>query len=226
MDDRSDAAAVTAMLDEAERARSARFRSERDRIRFRHARAFTRRVLGYYLGVKPAAVRIIRAATGKPGLDPRHGLSFSTSRDHDLAIVAVAPGGAVGVDVEWLRPVDDAMVISRRFFAEREDAWLRSVPPADRDRVFLSLWTRKESFVKALGGGLSIPLGTFIMLAEDGTSAGPARDPLGALPYAFMQFDEPRGYVGAVTVAGTQVAIRHMDPSRELQWMALESADR
>jgi 4'-phosphopantetheinyl transferase len=214
---RGDHAADLAMLDDAEQARTGRFRYEADRIRFAHGRAFTRRVLGHYLGVRPTDVRIRISASGQPKLDPVHGISFSTSRDHDLATVAVAAGCAVGVDVEWLRPIEEAMEVSRRFFAPAEDEWLRSLRPEDRVYGFLCLWTRKESYVKALGRGLSIPLGSFIMLTEDGASAGQARDELGVLPYAFTHFDAPGGYVGAVTVAGPHASIRYMDSSRDLR---------
>lgn len=207
-----------ALLDETERARAARFKFDIDRVRFVFAHAFSRRVLGHYLGVDPAALRFGTAALGKPQLDPDRGISFNLSRDDDLTVVAVAAGFAVGVDVERLRHIDDALELSRGLFAEPEVKLLSSSPPHDRSRTFLSLWTRKESYVKATGGGLSIPLDGFVAIAEDGGPAGQAQSALGPLPYAFAQFDERPDYIGAVTVAGTQVAIHRMGSREVLPW--------
>jgi 4'-phosphopantetheinyl transferase len=200
------------VLDASELARAERFRFERDRVRFVLRRAFARRVLARYLGVDPSAVTIRRTATGRPELDPPGAISFSTSHSDGTSVIALASGAPVGVDIERLRPIPDAMGIAQGLFAEQEVELLRSVPPASRSRIFLTLWTRKESVVKALGGGLSIALDGFLVLSDGDDEVGRPRSRWGTLPFAFAQLDEPRGYIGAVTVAGAQVAIRHMDP--------------
>ncbi len=200
------------LLDDAERARADRFRFDRDRARFVLRHAFVRRVLGRYLSVEPAAVAIRVSASGKPELRSPCGISFSLSHADDMTVVAVTRGRCVGVDVERLRHIDDAIGVAEGLFAKPEVELLRSVPPASRSQVFLTLWTRKESFVKALGGGLSIPLDGFVVLAQGDTVVGRPRGPLGALPFIFAQLLKPHGYIGSVTVAGTRVAVHHMDP--------------
>jgi 4'-phosphopantetheinyl transferase len=84
-----------------------------------------------------------------PGIEARpHSLSHSHAW---AAVAAAAPGMAVGVDIEWLRP--------RRFcsmaevaFPQEESAYLASIPDKDRCMaVFYELWTLKEACAKAFG---------------------------------------------------------------------------
>ena len=115
------------MLDEAERAQVGRFRFDRDRVRFVLRRAFARRVLARYLGVHPAAVGIRTSPLGRPELDPSCGLAFNTSHSDGMAVVAVAHGQRVGVDIERVREIDGALDIAEGLFEAREVEWLRSV---------------------------------------------------------------------------------------------------
>lgn len=195
-----DEASSSALLDDDELARASRFRFERDRVRFVHRHAFVRRVLAHYLGIAPAEIAIRRTPLGRPELDPRSGISFSVSHADELAVVAVARGCRVGVDVERLRPLDDALEVAETMFAEPEVALLRSVPQSSRAYTFLELWTRKESVVKAVGRGLSAGLDGFSVVEGDGRLAERAHSPLGAWPLTIRTLDPPLGYVGAVAV--------------------------
>ena len=82
-------------------------------------------------------------------------------------LIGVTANGRFGIDVELLRPIDDVDLLARRNFSADEIAAELAVPKTDRERAFLAIWTRKEALVKALGGGLSIPLTSFsVSLAE------------------------------------------------------------
>ena len=149
------------MLDDDERERASRFHFERDRTRFVARRAFTRRVLADYVGDAPAMIRYRISSNGKPELEPPCEVTFSTSHSDGLVVVAVACNRLVGVDIERVRPITGALDLAMRFYSDRESDHLRSVAEAARSEAFLTLWTRKESYVKAVGAGMSIPFEGF-----------------------------------------------------------------
>ena len=206
-----DLAGSLELLDDAEHARAGRFRFDSDRLRFVLRRAFARRVLAHYLDVEPAAVGIRPSLLGRPELDPPCDLAFNTSHSDGMAVIAVAQGQRVGIDIERVREIDDALDIAEGLFAAREIEWLRLVSPGSCPRAFLALWTRKEAVVKALGGGLSIPLDGFTVLANASRETGRPSDLPGSLPLVLTDLSEPQGYVGAIALVGSRLTVHHMD---------------
>jgi len=65
----------------------------------------------------------------------------------------------LGVDIEVIKPID--MKIAERFFSRREYQNLIQQHESDQLDYFFKLWSLKESYIKAEGKGLSIPLDTF-----------------------------------------------------------------
>jgi 4'-phosphopantetheinyl transferase len=150
--------ALAATLSDAERQRAARFRFVRDRRRFIVARARLRELLAARLGVRPESIELAYGRYGKPELAGRFagaGWRFNISHCEDVALHALCAGGEVGTDVEAIRPVREADRIAAGYFSCRENAAYRALPALDKPLGFLRCWTRKEAFVKALGGGLS-----------------------------------------------------------------------
>lgn len=86
---------------------------------------------------------------GKPYLDER-GLFFSLSHSDGMALLALSDR-EVGADLQKLSRFKDP--VARRAFTAEERELLQSA--SDPDRAFTRLWARKESFLKALGCGLS-----------------------------------------------------------------------
>lgn len=187
-------------LDVEERLRADRFLFERDRIRFLNRRALLREVLAAYLGVPSWEIRLRATEGGWPELQASNDVAFNASHSHGVAVVAVTRGPAIGVDIERLRPVSDALDLAEGLFCEREAAALRSSPAHLRSNEFLTLWTRKESVLKASRAGLTKGLDVFDVL---GTTDGIGRPigPEGALPFVFSDFGRPPVYTGTVTVA-------------------------
>ncbi len=84
--------------------------------------------------------------------------------------MATCHSGLVGVDVESLARQPN-LEIASRYFATEEVEFVMSKPNADeRFLAFLRVWTLKEAYIKAVGGGLSIPLGDFVFSEVDSES--------------------------------------------------------
>jgi 4'-phosphopantetheinyl transferase len=144
--------AMERVLSPDEHERMGRLVFDRHRRVFAVTRGALRVILAERLGM--AAVDL-RFEYGKPHVAGASGPHFSVSHSGDLTLIAICQRSPIGVDVERLRPVPEAVEIAERFFAPREQQQVRDAPPDERDRAFLTLWTRKEAALKALGWGLS-----------------------------------------------------------------------
>ncbi len=200
------------ILSDEERTRAGRFHFGRDRIRFVARRAFLRNILATYVGVAAREIRYLKSQEGKPELNPSRGLFFNTSHSGGLAVVAVANLPHLGVDIERLRPIPDALDLAHQYFSPNELKTIRSIPESSRVAKFLTLWTRKESYVKAVGAGLSIPLNEFDVSTQKNGRTGRVEGPDGDLPFVFTSLKAPPGFVGAVALSGGQISVRNMTP--------------
>jgi 4'-phosphopantetheinyl transferase len=193
------------LLDSHERARAARFHGDSHRRAFVAAHAATRIALGRCLGVPPGDVRFAYGPRGKPELvGLASGVHFNLSHAGDRAMLAIATGRAVGIDVERERFIE-ALDIARRFFSPVEQSALASTPPDRRLAAFYRCWTRKESFIKASGDGLARSLSAFDMsLDEHGASLLLAcRDvPDDMSRWTTVPLRAEPGYHAALTVEG------------------------
>lgn len=91
---------------------------------------------------------------GKPYLDS--GPCFSLSHSGRYAVCAVAEH-EVGVDIEKTR--SHSPKLAERFFTPSES--LRIAQSETPDELFCEYWVIKESYLKAVGTGLSVPLSSF-----------------------------------------------------------------
>ena len=130
---------------------------------------------------------------GKPVFDRMPDVHFSISHAGDRVMVAVSDA-PVGCDVEPIGSVDDS--VCRGALSADEFRCLEAVPAGNgRDREFCRLWTRKESYLKALGRGLD--------LDPRGFSIRDGRVPSG---WQLTDFDFGDGYCGCVcAVAGAVI---------------------
>jgi 4'-phosphopantetheinyl transferase len=150
-----DAAQPDALLSPQERKRAARFLREEDRRRWTAAHVALRALLGAYAGADPRALRFDAGPHGKPALAGGNDLPrFNLSHSGDVALIAVAHGREVGVDVELPRMTDRAAAIAQRTFGAAEAAQIAALPPEQRGPAFLRSWVRWEAVLKCRGTGI------------------------------------------------------------------------
>ena len=88
---------------------------------------------------------------------PEPACEVSRSAANGLAVVALHPGGIVGIDVEN-DPIEPPAEAPDFLHSSELRAWHASVEPA---AFLMHVWCRKEAALKALGVGLSVPPGRF-----------------------------------------------------------------
>ncbi|MFF2377964.1 4'-phosphopantetheinyl transferase family protein [Streptomyces xiamenensis] len=196
------------LLDARERARAAAMVSERDRTAFTVARTALRDILGRYLDRDPAALRFGAGRYGKPYLEDTR-LAFNLSHTAGAALLALAAPGPVGVDIERITAADRT-AMAERWFAPAEAAAVRAgAGRAGAPSPFWAYWTCKESYVKALGLGLTHPLDRFeVRFAEATADAAVFRGGRRHDGWRVRRLDLPAGYAGAVTVRGPLTRLR------------------
>ncbi len=104
---------------------------------------------------------------GKLYLTERGDIYVNLSHSGDYAVCAVNDK-PVGVDIQKCRKCD--IKIADRFFTEKETEYIKN--SVDMDDAFFEVWTKKESFVKAVGAGLSMPLNSFSVQGDEITYEG------------------------------------------------------
>lgn len=161
-------------LSSDEQDRASRFVFDRDRNRFIVARGLLRKLLGGYLATSPELIEFAYGDQGKPALASPLSppVKFNLAHSHELAAYAFTSGREVGIDLEFVGRDVEIEAIARRFFAPQEVRVLVELPVEARNLAFFDCWTRKEAYIKARGGGLSIPLDEFnVSLAPDQPAA-------------------------------------------------------
>jgi len=205
--------ALQATLSPSELERAARFIAADKRSEFITCRGALRILLARYLDQSPESVALSTLPGGKPTLADPQGLFFNLSHTTGLMLVAIARGMPVGVDVEKVRHVEGASQITSRYFSAQERADMTNDPSS-----FLSLWTRRESALKALGLGISAGWDSLQIIPRSTDTA----DALGPQKNCHIRLLTPRaGYVAAVSAVASHFDLC-LKPA--LEFTALELA--
>lgn len=148
---------------ESKRDRIGRFHRPEDAQRSLLGDVLARYAICKRLGVKNGALAFGANEYGKPLLLEHAGIHFNISHSGSWVACAV-DDNPVGIDVELIQPID--FKIAERFFSKDEHAALLAQPDEMKLTYFYMLWTLKESYIKAEGKGLGIPLDSFTMRIE------------------------------------------------------------
>jgi 4'-phosphopantetheinyl transferase len=202
-------------LSEKEQTRASRFHFPEDSDRYILTRGMLRDILLRYQTLVATPLCISVRPTGQPYLlhsPDGPGLRFNLSHSRSLVLFAITLDRKVGIDVEPVSNGTDWQTIASRFFSALECQYLLALPTPEREQAFLSLWTRKEAYVKAKGEGLSIPLDSFSILASlDGTlQVDDSAEPSARRTWSFLSVTPDEHHFGTVAMEG--------NPSHVLFW--------
>ena len=139
-----------------------RYKFAKDRHDALITRAFIRDLLSYYADVQPSDWRFEKGEKDKPEIaNLVLPLRFNISHTQNLIICAVTLAEDIGCDVENTSRTNDVLSIADRYFSADETQALFALPSTQQRDRFFDYWTLKESYIKAWGLGLSIPLKDF-----------------------------------------------------------------
>jgi len=117
--------------------------------------------VGQYLGKPDQEINLVFGEKGKPHIGNLRDVHFNISHSGHYIVCAVAPE-EIGIDVERIRKVN--LRIAERFFSPSEINDLMALEEEYRMHYFITLWTIKESYLKAIGRGLTQHLNSFTIV--------------------------------------------------------------
>lgn len=107
-------------------------------------------------GIKEKTTVYTHNQNGKPFIKKHPEIHFNVSHSGTFAM-AVFADSEVGCDIEKIQPID--LNLSYRFFCPEECEIIFSQKKiSTQTELFYRFWTIKESFIKATGFGLSLPM--------------------------------------------------------------------
>ena len=147
---------TNSILSMEETEKSKRFVREEHTIDYVCNHRFVRNVLAAYLNILPSEIKFSITDLGKPFIE-NVGLFFNVSHSKNQALLAISKDAEVGVDIEYMKDLQDAITFSNYSFSEKEKAMICKNQQIDKDVLF-TFWTFKEAYIKATGTGLSVDI--------------------------------------------------------------------
>lgn len=206
-------------LSEDEQYRADRFHFPTDKNHYIAARGILRSLLAKYLDTNPELIKFTYTPQGKPYIENNSRknsakyenkcIQFNLSHSQNLALYAIAIDHSVGIDLEYCRPIPDALALAKRWFLPSEYQALlaqttnqEANQEASQVRNFFRLWTAKEAYLKATGIGLRDLATVEITITPDNllqfkTINGSKEL---AQKWSLLELSPAPGYVGALSV--------------------------
>lgn len=192
-------------LNSAEHKKAKRFYKEIDRDRFTIYRSILKLLLGAYTKLEVKNIYLDYDFNKKPYLASHPWLHFNMSHSEDFAAIAISRK-KVGLDIEYLAKDFKFTSLLPDIFADNENLIIQN--STDKKTTFYTLWTRKESFVKALGKGI-----------DEDFKYIPCLDGQHVLDFALIKnsqnwqvysFNLADHYIGAIAVEGLPSSLKNL----------------
>jgi 4'-phosphopantetheinyl transferase len=202
------------LLSDDERERAGRFYFEVDRGRYIVAHAALRDLLARYQHTSGYRTPFETGPYGKPALSAAAPLRFNLAHSGSLALVSLAMGTEVGVDLEALDPRTEIEGVASRFFSPTECRALLALRSEHRLAGFFHIWSQKEAYLKGRGDGVTLGLDHFDVTADPSLGAAllaDRRDPDAARRWKLVALDAGEGFRAALAVEGAAPVVQRFE---------------
>jgi len=199
-------------LNDQELQRASQFKFDSLKSDFIICRGFVKTCLAKYLDTCAQAVNFSYLEKGKPFLEKDPSLHFNISHSGRKGVLAVTKNQRVGIDIEKHQINISFKKLASRFFSKNESNVICQMDGEKLCDSFYRCWTRKESFIKATGDGLSFPLELFEVNFSD---QQPARllntfwNPEEKQKWQLFNLELPGGYSGAIASESINKVLRY-----------------
>lgn len=138
--------------------RAGRITNRKNRLLSLSGELLARKLLNQSFGFSVKETKFSYAEKGKPFIEGRNDVHFNISHSGNTVAAAVAQN-RIGVDIEHFRKINYR--IAERYFTPVELLYIHTQEEPEKTKNFFEIWTIKESFLKAIGTGLTRSLSSF-----------------------------------------------------------------
>lgn len=170
--------ALKLILSDDEITQNNRFSSKPDKLNHLVSRAMIRTGLSSLSPQRPlSSWQFGRGVYGKPyvkNIDEM--IEFSLSHTRGIVVCAFSRCGRIGIDIEPADRQVDWLSMQRHCLSAIEVEQLMAQPEEKRKHLFLTFWVLKESYLKALGRGITPHMNSISFILDDCASTARLMD--------------------------------------------------
>ncbi len=190
-----------ALLGHDERGRAGKITNAIHRNQYVNAQGMIRTLLSHYTKTDPENIVFGKGEYGKPYLTSDRSIDFNLSHSGGKMALAVGRFGPIGVDIEIWKSRHNLPGLVKKCFADEERIYWESLPEKLKLPAFHDFWTKKESFVKAVGRGIAMGMHRCVISPEDSMHFLSIPDTYGAAEdWKVFALDVGEAISGALTV--------------------------
>jgi len=189
------------MVNKEKQKKIKRFYRLEDSMRSLFAELIVRKTICEKFNILNSEVEFWANEFGKPFLAGTDDFNFNVSHSSEWIICAVGIR-PLGIDIEKIKEIEIEDMV-KYFFSNQELETLNKISDCDKIKYFYELWTLKESYVKAIGKGLYIPLNSLTLRLEDSIKLYEGKT---RRDCSFGQFDFDSSYKMAICSFGEEIS--------------------
>ena len=148
------------LVSEKKREKINRFCFIEDAKRSLYGEILVRYLACYKFGINNDDIKMLFNEYGKPYIEDYPDFHFNLSHSGQWIVCAISKEN-IGIDIEQIKPID--ISVAERFFDPLEYKAIIDTGNDMRLVAFYKFWTLKESYIKLIGKGLSMPLNSFVI---------------------------------------------------------------